>query len=259
MSEIAAISFKHIYANYNNQTVLEDINFDVEQRDYLGIIGPNGGGKTTLLKTILGLIKPSRGKIQIFGKPPSQNRPLIGYVPQYTNFDRQYPINVWDVVMMGRLSKSRIFKRFSSIDMNLAEDSLKKVGMLSFSKHQIGQLSGGQLQRVLIARALSSHPKILLLDEPTSSIDIESETGLYELLKELNKTMTILFVSHDIGAISQHVKSIACLNIKLHHHGSKDLTPEVIESVYGCAIDLIAHGTPHRVLKHHHGDGDKHV
>ncbi len=256
MSEIPAISFDHIYVKYNGLVVLEDIDFNVAHRDYLGIIGPNGGGKTTLLKTLLGLIRPSKGKVRIFGKSPSQNRPLIGYVPQYTTFDRQYPINVWDVVLMGRLGKSRIFKHYSKVDKDLAEDSLKKTDMLSYKKRQIGQLSGGQLQRVLIARALTSHPKIMLLDEPTSSIDVESETGLYELLKELNSSMTIIMVSHDIGAISKYVKSIACLNIKLHHHGSKDLTPEVIESVYGCPVDLIAHGTPHRVLNHHHRHGE---
>lgn len=259
MSEIPAISFKHVYTSYNGLTILEDICFDVEKRDYLGIIGPNGGGKTTLLKLMLGLIKPNKGKVLVLGKTPSQSRRLIGYVPQYTNFDRRYPINVWDVVLMGRLRKTSLFKHYNSTDANLAEDSLSKVGVLSLRKRQIGQLSGGQLQRVLVARALAAQPKILLLDEPTASIDPESETGLYDLLNELNRTMTIILVSHDIGAISHHVNSIACLNIKLHHHGSKDLTPEVIESVYGCPVDLIAHGTPHRVLKHHHGQGDKHA
>jgi len=256
MSEPKAISFNHIFVRYNGKTVLEDITFDVEQRDYLGIIGPNGGGKTTLLKTLLGLIKPARGKVLIFGKPPTQSRKLIGYVPQYTAFDRHYPIDVWDVVLMGRLGKSKIFKRYNDTDRELAEQSLKKVAMFPDIKKQIGQLSGGQLQRVLIARALVSEPKILLLDEPTASIDPESETSLYDILGELNKEMTIIMVSHDIGAISQQVKSVACLNKKLFHHGSKDLTPEVMESVYGCPVDLIAHGTPHRVLDHHHKHGD---
>ena len=252
MSQTPAVEFKNIYVNYNGLTVLEDVNFSIEPNDYLGIIGPNGGGKTTLLKAMLGLVKPSKGKVLIFGKPPAQARPSIGYVPQYTTFDRQYPINVWDVALMGRLSKTGIFRRYKPIDCELAGSALGRVGMQDLKKRQIGQLSGGQLQRVLIARALTSQPKILLLDEPTSSIDPESETGLYELLKELNQSMTIIMVSHDIGAISSHVKSIACLNRKLHHHGGKDMTPEVIEAVYGCPIDLIAHGTPHRVLDHHH-------
>jgi len=259
MAEYPAISFKHIYFSYNGMPVLEDISFDIEPNDYLGIIGPNGGGKTTLLKIMLGLVKPTSGKLLIYDKPPSQNRKLIGYVPQYSSFDRQYPINVWDVVLMGRLGKTRLFGSYSDIDNRFAEEALDKVAMAKLKKRQIGQLSGGQLQRVLIARALAANPKILLLDEPTTSIDPESETGLYDLLTELNKSMTIVFVSHDVGAISQNVNSIACLNVKLHHHGSKDLTPEVIESVYGCPIDLIAHGTPHRVLKHHHGKGHNHA
>ncbi len=258
MSENPAVSFKNVFFNYNGMPVLEDITFDIEEGDYLGIIGPNGGGKSTLLKIMLGLIKPSKGKVKIYGKSPYQSRKHIGYVPQYTSFDRQYPINVWDVVMMGRLNKTSLFKKYSDEDERIADESLEKVGMPRVKKRQIGQLSGGQLQRVLIARALAAKPKILLLDEPTTSIDPESETGLYDLLTELNEEMTIIFVSHDVGAISQHVNSIACLNIKLHHHGSKDLTPEVIESVYGCPIDLIAHGTPHRVLKQHGGKGHKH-
>jgi len=183
----------------------------------------------------------------------------MGYVPQYTVFDREFPINVRDVVLMGRLSKASLLRRYSALDKQIAERMLERVGMQSFSHRQIGRLSGGQLQRVLIARALASQPKILLLDEPTSSIDVESETGLYELLKELNQSITIVLVSHDIGAISRHVNSIACLNRKLYHHGSKELTPEVVESVYGCPIDLLAHGAPHRVLDHHHHEGESHV
>lgn len=252
MNDIPAVKLSNLYARYDDIVALEDINCEIKHGDYLGIIGPNGGGKTTLLKILLGLLKPAKGKALIYGKPPSQGRTLIGYVPQYTVFDREYPINVWDVALMGRLNHSGFIKRYSSDDKQMTESSLNRVGMLPLARRQIGRLSGGQLQRVLIARALASQPKILLLDEPTSSVDPETETSVYELLGELNQKMTIILVSHDIGAISKHVNSIACLNRKLFHHGSKDLTPEVIESVYGCPIDLIAHGTPHRVLKHHH-------
>ncbi len=153
--------------------------------------------------------------------------------------------------MMGRLSKTGLFSRYNDADRETAANALEHVGMYAHRHRQIGKLSGGQIQRVLIARALTSEPKVLLLDEPTSSVDTEAEKDLYELLDELNKTLTIILVSHDIGVISSHVKTIACLNRKLYHHGSKELTPDVIESVYGCPVDLIAHGIPHRVLKKH--------
>jgi zinc transport system ATP-binding protein len=258
MDNSPAVSLKNVYVNYEGISVLEDINLEVAPKEYLGIIGPNGGGKTTLLKTLLGLIRPAKGRVQIFGKPPWQAHSYIGYVPQYTAFDREFPINVWDVVLMGRLGKTSLIKSYNSRDNEMAEQALKRVGMESFRNRQIGRLSGGQLQKVLIARALTSQPQILLLDEPTSSIDAESETGLYGLLGELNESMTIIMVSHDIGAISQRVNSIACLNRKLFYHGSKDLTPEVIEAVYGCPVDLIAHGTPHRVLDKRLHNGEHH-
>ena len=259
MENIPAVYLKNLYVEYDRQPALEDVNLEVKQKDYLGIIGPNGGGKTTLLKTLLGLVKPVKGKVLIFDKPPTQAHSHIGYVPQYTNFDREFPIDVWNVVLMGRLGKTGLLKRFSKADQEIAEAVLAQIGILEFKNRQIGKLSGGQLQRVLIARALASKPDILLLDEPTSSIDAESETGLYEILRQLNQSMTIILVSHDIGAISRHVNSIACLNRKLYHHGSKDLTPEVIESVYGCPVDLIAHGTPHRVLERHDHHGEDHA
>lgn len=253
----AAIRIENLHIYYDSMPVLEDINLTVNHKDYLGIIGPNGGGKTTLLKALLGLIKPFKGNIKIYDKSPSQARELLGYVPQYTLFDRQYPIDVRDVVLMGRLNHSKLFRRYDHLDKEKAESALEQTGMQYLRNRQIGRLSGGQLQRVIIARAIASDPKILLLDEPTSSIDPETETSLYELLGELNKRLTIILVSHDIGVISQHIDTIACLNRKLFYHGSKDLTPEVIESVYGCPVDLIAHGAPHRVLKDHFHKGGK--
>jgi len=257
-NQLPAIKITDVWVHYDGISALEAIDFEIPQLDFLGIIGPNGGGKTTLLKTLIGLVKPSRGKIAILGEPPARAHSLIGYVPQVSTFDRQYPIDAWDAVMMGRLSISRIFRPYNRNDRALTAEALERVGMLDLKTRQIGKLSGGQVQRVLIARALAARPKILLLDEPTSSVDSEAEKGLYELLHELNAEQTIVIVSHDIGVISSHVKSIACLNRKLYHHGSKDLTPEVIEAVYGCPVDLIAHGTPHRVLKKHGYNRGKH-
>jgi zinc transport system ATP-binding protein len=251
MEKTPDISLEHVYVAYDGYIALENITLQVNHLDYLGIIGPNGGGKTTLLKTLVGILKPEKGRVLIQGKPPAKARSLIGYVPQVSTFDHQYPINVQDVVLMGRLNKTGLLRYYGSDDRESAVESLKLVGMYDKRYDQVGRLSVGQIQRVLVARALASTPEILLLDEPTASIDTELEKGLYELLNELNKKLTIVLVSHDIGAISTHVKSIACLNRKLYHHGSKDLTPEVFESLYGCPVDVIAHGTPHRVLRKH--------
>jgi zinc transport system ATP-binding protein len=255
---VPAIKLTDVWVDYDGIPALEAIDFEIPQLDFLGIIGPNGGGKTTLLKSLIGLIRPARGKIAIFGSSPSKAYSLIGYVPQVSTFDRLYPINVWDVVMMGRLSTSKMFRPYNKDDREQTAEALERAGMFDYKSRQIGKLSGGQVQRILIARALAARPRILLLDEPTSSVDTEAEKGLYELLHELNAEQTIVIVSHDIGVISSHVKSIACLNRKLYHHGSKDLTPEVIEAVYGCPVDLIAHGTPHRVLKKHGYHRGKH-
>jgi zinc transport system ATP-binding protein len=256
MDNTSVIRLDHVTVSFDNDIALEDISFEVMSNDFLGIIGPNGGGKTTLLKTLLGVIKPDEGKVYIYGKPPIKARAVMGYVPQISTFDNQYPINVHDVVLMGRINKTSLLARYNDRDKDMAVKAMEQVGMEKYANRQIGKLSGGQVQRVLIARALASAPKILLLDEPTASIDPEFETDLYELLHELNNDLTIILVSHDIGAISRHVSSVACLNRKLYHHGHKDLTPEVIESLYGCPIDLIAHGTPHRVLHRHSPEGD---
>ncbi len=250
------IDLEHVYVVYENFIALEDVNLQISQCDYLGIIGPNGGGKTTLLKTLVGLLKPNKGKVLINGLPPVKARSIIGYIPQVLVFDNQYPIDIWDVVMMGRLSKSGMLRRYNKTDKEKAAYSLNLVGMYDHRHQQIGRLSAGQIQRALIARALASEPMILLLDEPTASVDTEAEENLYELLHDFNKKLTIILVSHDIGAISRHVKTIACLNRKLYHHGSPELTPEIIESTYGCPVDLIAHGTPHRVFKKHNNHGD---
>jgi zinc transport system ATP-binding protein len=200
----------------------------------------------------LGLISPSHGKVSVLGKPPEKSRSKIGYVPQHNLFDRDFPINVWDVVLMGRYGKSGLFRRYSSEDRRATQDALQTVGMLDYKDRQMGKLSGGELQRIFIARALVAEPKLLLLDEPTASVDPAMQTEFYELLEKLKRQMAIVLVSHDISAISIYVDKLACLNRQLHYHGSKEITPEILEATYKCPVQMIAHGlVPHRVLKEH--------
>jgi zinc transport system ATP-binding protein len=252
MADKEVVKLEDVWVQYNGVPILEGINLAIEQDDFLGIIGPNGGGKTTLLKIILGLISPSRGKVSVLGKPPEKSRSKIGYVPQHNLFDRDFPINVWDVVLMGRYGKSGLFRRYSSEDRRATQDALQTVGMLDYKDRQMGKLSGGELQRIFIARALVAEPKLLLLDEPTASVDPAMQTEFYELLEKLKKQMAIVLVSHDISAVSIYVDKLACLNRQLHYHGSKEITPEILEATYKCPVQMIAHGlVPHRVLKEH--------
>jgi len=250
MSE-EVIRLDDVWVQYGNLTVLEEVSLSVQNLDFLGIIGPNGGGKTTLLKVILGLIKPTRGKVTVFGDEPKKGRRFIGYVPQVSQFDRKFPVTALDVVLMGRLGRKGLLRKYTKEDKKVAYEALESVEMLEYEDSQVGELSGGQLQRVLLARALAADPKILLLDEPTASIDEPTKTELYELLKRMNKEITVVLVSHDIGVISAYVNKIACLNKRLFYHGSKEITTETIEETYQCPIELIAHGVPHRVLKEH--------
>lgn len=252
MNKKVAIELKNISAGYGNENVIEHINCTIYSGDFFGVIGPNGGGKSTLLKVILGLLQPVQGSVHIFDKPPKIGRKHIGYVPQYSEFDKQYPITVRDVVLMGRRSIRGLHPLYSSEDKKATTDALKKVNMLEFKKRHISELSGGQRQRVFIARALVSHPKILILDEPTASIDKDLQNSFYNLLKDLNEHVTILLVTHDIGVISSYVNRVACLNhFMFTHDDESSISKEMLEQTYSCPVDLIAHGVPHRVLDEH--------
>lgn len=246
------VKLEDVWVFYDGMPALEGVNLSINQGDFLGIIGPNGGGKTTLLKVILGLVKPSQGKVKVLGTSPDRGRRSVGYVSQYSLFDRDFPISVWDVVLMGRLERAGLFKRYGEGDRIAAIQTLQTVGMLDLKDQQIGKLSGGQLQRVFIARALLTEPRLMLLDEPMASVDTVMQTEFYELLERLKQRMAIVLVSHDIGAVSVYVDKIACLNHQLFYHGSKEISPEVLEATYKCPVQMIAHGAvPHRVLREH--------
>jgi zinc transport system ATP-binding protein len=247
-----AISIKNVSVIYDKNIALKNVSIDIKEGDYLGVIGPNGGGKTTLLKSILGLINIDEGEINIYDKKPSHNNGLIAYVPQVTNFDKKFPINVFDVVLTGRLkNKLTLFHKYQKEDKIKTEEALKKVGIFDLKNKMISDLSGGEFQRMLIARALCAQPKILLLDEPTASVDVKSREQIFNLLKEINQDITIILVTHDLLAVSSYVKTLACINQTLTYHGDTQINEKIVSSMYGCPIDLIAHGVPHRVLKEH--------
>jgi zinc transport system ATP-binding protein len=245
------ISLRNLWAGYEHEQVLEDVNLSVYEGDFIGLIGPNGGGKTTLVKVLLGLLAPMRGEVRILGQSVKRGRRLIGYVPQIVEFDRDFPVSVWEVARMGRLGRRGLLRRFNAEDGAIVSRALRQVDMLDLRDRPIGELSGGQRQRVYIARALVSEPEILLLDEPTSSVDPQVSVSIYELLEELNAHVTILLISHDVSVVSSYVKTVGCLNRRLFYHNERQLTPEMLDQAYQCPIDLIAHGVPHRVLAEH--------
>ena len=246
-----AIELEDVWFGYERTTILQNVSLALAQGEFLGIIGPNGGGKTTLLKLMLGILKPNRGRIRILGQAPHDASHRVGYVPQSTDFNRSFPISVLDVALMGRLTMSRMGKRYSRRDREKVSDILQKVGMWDYRYSPIGKLSGGQRQRVFIARALATDPEILFLDEPTTSVDPEFETDLYDFLRELNKEVTIVVITHDIGIVSSHMKSIACVNKQFIFHPDGHISQDMLDMAYQCPVDLIAHGLPHRVLPTH--------
>ena len=244
------IGISDVSAGYNSEVVLEHINMTVCQQDFIGIIGPNGGGKTTLVKLIIGLIKPMSGKINFYF-----DRKLttgsIGYIPQVHNFDRKFPISVMDTVLSGLSYSNRITQRYSKPEKRNAIQLMEQLGIEMLYKKSLGELSGGQLQRVMVCRALISEPGILILDEPNTFVDNQFENELYTLLKKLNENITIILVTHDIGIVSAYIKTIACVNRELHYHDSNIITEKQLLA-YNCPIQLITHGEiPHTVLKAH--------
>jgi zinc transport system ATP-binding protein len=234
------VYFKDVTFSYLNQPVLVDVNLSLESGSFFSIVGPNGGGKTTLLKLILGLLKPQKGVIRVFGRSAFKARKLIGYVAQYTSFDEFFPVTALEVVLMGRLGKS-VLERYTSLDKIKAENSLAEVGLSEVNNVPFSDLSGGQRQRVLIARALVTEPKLLLLDEPTSNIDASIEKKFAAVLEDLSKRMSIIMVTHDVGFVSHLVKYVVCVNKTVVVHPTSTLTKQIITDMYGKEMRIIQH------------------
>jgi zinc transport system ATP-binding protein len=243
------IDIRSLSAGYESNIVLTDIDFSIHENDFIGVIGPNGGGKTTLLKVILGLLKPLRGSI-IFNETLLR-RNKIGYLPQMSAGDNSFPVTVMDVVLSGLMINKSVMARITSADRKKAENVIGELGLTEIRKSPLNELSGGQLQRVFLGRAIIGSPALLLLDEPDNFVDATFENDFYQKLHDLNNRMAILMVSHDVGTISSHVKSFACVNRKLHYHPSPEITNEQLSS-YDCPIQLVSHGRiPHTVLEKH--------
>ncbi|HNW52591.1 MAG TPA: metal ABC transporter ATP-binding protein [Prolixibacteraceae bacterium] len=244
------IEIKNLSVAFDSKVVLSNANLSISEHDFIGVIGPNGGGKTTLLKAILGLIQPSSGQI-VFSDFMQNRGSDIGYLPQVNKFDSRFPISVFEVIYSGLARQGSWRSGFIQKDKSKVEAIIRELGIEKFAHKPIGELSGGQMQRAFLGRALVSDPKLLILDEPDTYVDNQFENELYKKLKELNSRMAILLVTHDIGTICTYVKSIACVNRELHFHPSNIISPEQLAS-YNCPIQIITHGSvPHTVLEMH--------
>jgi zinc transport system ATP-binding protein len=237
-----SVSFKNVVFFYDYYPVLVDISFETKENDFVGIIGPNGGGKTTLLKLVAGLLNPSSGSVSVFGEKPSKSNEIIGYVPQFLNIDKHFPITAEQVVGMGLNSSSKLFKHGVPGDKEAVQKAMKTVSIENIAKKYFGDLSLGQRQRCLIARALVSEPKLLLLDEPTASVDSAVEKDIYEIFHSLNEKMTILLVSHDLGFVSSYVKNVFCINRTLACHKLNDISVDkIVRDTYHSNVRMISH------------------
>ena len=241
MEKPPVVAFENVSFSYHGNPVLENVNLRVGERDFLCVVGPNAGGKTTLLKLMMGLLKPSQGRVCVFGQTPEKVRYRLGYMPQHTSLDLLFPVNVLDVVLMGRLGHGKGLGPFRKADREAAAEALEKVELYPVRHRSFSALSGGQRQRVLIARALVSNPEFLLLDEPMSHVDAAVETELFEILNQLNEKMTIALVTHDLGFVSSYVKRVACVNRRVVVHPTSEITGKMINDIYGCDVHMVRH------------------
>jgi zinc transport system ATP-binding protein len=252
-----AVKLDNIWVNYNGATILEAVNLEIETGRYVGILGPNGAGKSTLLKVVLGLIRPNRGEVRVFGESPERLRlrgDVVGYLPQRPLGNPRFPVTVLDVVLMGRYGRIGLLKRPRRQDLDIARSRLEEMGIPHLADRLIGDLSGGEQQRVFIARALGVEPRLLVLDEPTVSLDACVQDDIFELIHTLKERLdlTVLMVSHDIGAVARHVDEVVCINRRIYVHQPPPIGRLGLESTFGCAVEYLFHGEiPHRVVKAH--------
>ncbi len=239
------IQIENLDFSYGRISVLEQASLSVADKEFVCMVGPNGGGKTTLLKLLLGLLEPQAGTVSIFGKNPTAGRKWIGYLPQHANLDAKFPVTALDVVLMGRLGKTHRVGPYTRTDQSMARDMLDRVGLNKLEKRPLATLSGGQRQRVLIARALVCEPRLLLLDEPTASLDDYVERELYDLLLELNKELTVVVVTHDIGFVSSYVDKVVCVNRQVRIHPTSEINENIIHDMYGEHVHMVRHDQEH--------------
>lgn len=250
------LELKNISVGYEpNNPILNDVNLDVYEKDYLGIIGPNGGGKTTLLKIILGLISPYKGEVFFYRNNQPVDKINTGYLPQINQIDKKFPISVFDVILSGLTAQRKFFSYYTKEQKARAKEIAVRMGLEQLTDRPIGNLSGGQLQRALLGRAIVDNPDLLILDEPSSYVDKRFETDFYKILDEINQDTSIILVSHDVGTVISAVRNIACVNEGLHYHAGANITTEWLEETYStCPIEIIGHGKfPHRILDKHEG------
>jgi zinc transport system ATP-binding protein len=246
VSESPVIEFQHVTFSYGGSApALEDVSLSIAERDFVCVVGPNGGGKSTLLKLILGLLRPDAGLIRVFGHEPVTARPQIGYLAQRERFDPQFPVTVFDVVVMGRLGRGRLLGPYHKADRDVAGQALQDVGMYEFRRRSFSSLSGGQCQRVLIARALACEPKLLLLDEPTAHLDPGVQDDFYRLLHQMHERLTLVTVSHDVGFVSKYVNTVICVSRRVVAHATSQITGEIISEIYKRDVQMVMHHEGH--------------
>lgn len=235
------LSFQDVDFSYGGPMVLRGVNLSIPGGSLTGIVGPNGGGKTTLLRLALGLLEPIRGQIRVLGRGPKEARSEVGYVPQHFRFDRQFPVSAMDVALMGRLRTFRGWQRYSRQDREMALESLARVEMSGLARRPFGDLSGGQQQRVLVARALAAKPRLLLLDEPTANVDPSTQRGIYELMQRLALDVSVVMVTHDMNFVSSTLSHVVCVNGSVDVHPTAQVPDALASHVHGPGIRFVRH------------------
>lgn len=241
MNERPAVAIEDVSFSYDGTPVVSGANLTVGCSEFVTIVGPNGGGKSTLLRLVLGLLVPDSGSVRVFGCRPEESKPRMGYVPQHCDTDPSFPATVLDVVLMGRLGRTRVFGTYTRDDTDAAMAALNDVELSDLVRRPFSRLSGGQRQRTLIARALVSEPDILLLDEPAASLDIAMEKELYDILLRLKRRLTVLLVSHDLAFVAGFTDTVACVNRTVAVHTTSEVTPELINALYGRDVRFVRH------------------